>query len=77
MAARTPSRGGSPRVPQPVHHRAMGQARVRLNGRDFYLGPWGSEGAEARYERLIGEWLANGRTLATPDTITVDQLLLV
>jgi hypothetical protein len=37
---------------------------VRLNGRDHYTGPWGTPEAEAAYERLLAEWLANGRSMA-------------
>ncbi len=44
-------------------HRPSGQAVVTLNGRDFYLGPWRSTASRAEYDRLIGEWLANGRRL--------------
>ena len=42
-------------------HRASGQAVVTLNGRDYYLGPWMSKASRAEFDRLIGEWLANGR----------------
>ncbi|MGA2498396.1 MAG: recombinase XerD [Tepidisphaeraceae bacterium] len=48
-------------VPKMSHHRASGQAIVRLNGRDFYLGPWKSKAATIEYDRLVAEWLANGR----------------
>lgn len=36
---------------------------VSLSGHDHYLGPYGSKASRAEYDRLIGEWLANGRTL--------------
>jgi integrase len=39
---------------------------VRLSGEDHYTGPWGTPEAEAEYERLLAEWLANGRSLAPP-----------
>jgi len=55
-----------------------GQAVVTLNGRDFYLGPYRSKASKVEYDRLIGEWLANGRRLpqsATPDS-TVAELLV-
>jgi hypothetical protein len=38
---------------------------VRIDGRDFYLGKFGSEESQQRYDRLIAQWLANGRTLAS------------
>jgi integrase len=34
---------------------------VTLSGRDFYLGPHGTQASKREYDRLIGEWLANGR----------------
>ena len=49
------------RVPGYGLHKASGQAVVRLNGRDHYLGKHGSDESHARYERLIAEWLQNGR----------------
>lgn len=44
-------------------HRPSGQAVVTLDGRDFYLGPWQSKASRQEYDRLTGEWLANGRRL--------------
>lgn len=32
-----------------------------LSGKDFYLGPYGSEESRTEYDRLLAEWLANGR----------------
>ncbi len=32
-----------------------------LNGRDHYLGPYGTKASRVEYDRLIGEWLAGGR----------------
>lgn len=50
-------------IPQPTRH-AKGYAVVRLNGRDFYLGSFGSPEAKTAYEKLIAEWLASGRRLS-------------
>ena len=44
-------------------HRASGQAVVTLNGRDFYLGPHGTNASRAYYDRLIAEWLIQGRVV--------------
>ncbi len=38
-------------------HRCSGQAIVTLNGRDHYLGVYGSPESQATYQRLVGEWL--------------------
>ena len=34
-----------------------------MDGKDHYLGPWKFKASIAEYDRLIGEWLANGRRL--------------
>lgn len=49
-------------IPQPTRH-TKGQAVVRLNGQDIYLGEHGSAAAKAKYEGIVAEWLANGRRL--------------
>jgi hypothetical protein len=36
---------------------------VTLNGVDFYLGPHGTPVSKSEYDRLIGEWLVNGKQL--------------
>lgn len=51
------------RVPAYRRHKPTGQAVVTLNGKDFYLGRWGTKASRAEYDRLIGEWLASGRAL--------------
>jgi integrase len=62
-------------VPRCVKH-ASGQAVVRLNGRDHYLGRYGSKAAESAYNRLISEWLAGGKVLANGGDLTVNELIL-
>ena len=44
-------------------HKRSGQAIVNLSGKDIYLGPHGTKTSKAEYDRVIGEWLANGRIL--------------
>lgn len=51
------------RIPSYRRHKPSGQAVVTLNGRDIYLGKWNTRASRAEYERLIGEWLAAGRSL--------------
>jgi hypothetical protein len=44
--------------PKYQKHRASGQAVVTLDGRDFYLGPHGTQASRDEYDRLVGEWLS-------------------
>lgn len=53
----------SERLPTYRLHKPSGRAVVALDGHDFYLGRHGSPTSLAEYDRLIGEWLANGRCL--------------
>lgn len=67
------------KVPSYRHHRASGQAVVTLSGRDIYLGPYGTQLSRDAYDRVIGEWLAAGRTVqrtAEDAPITVADLAL-
>jgi len=61
MSTRQPKRR---KLPSYRLHRASGQALVTLDGRDFYLGPHGPGRSHDEYDRLIAEWLANGRAIA-------------
>ena len=54
------------RTPKLCHHKASGQARVRLDGRDIYLGKFGTPEAEAAYHAVIAEWQATGQTGKPP-----------
>jgi integrase len=63
-------------------HRPSGQAVVTLGGKDVYLGPHGTKFSKAEYDRVVAEWLANGRRLPSPATsaatppLTVSELIL-
>jgi hypothetical protein len=75
----------SAHTPSLHKHKASGRAVVTLDGHDFYLGPWPQgkrrppEEVRVAYDRLIAEWLANGRRLPrstlTQDGLTVAELL--
>lgn len=58
-------------------HRVSGQGIVTLDGRDHYLGPYGTEQSRREYDRLIGEWLLQGRQ--SPDdrrvAVSVTELI--
>ena len=58
------------KVPSYCLHKASGKAVVRLDGRDAYLGEYGSPGSHEEYERVIAEWRSgrNGRTVPPSHT---------
>jgi integrase len=69
------------RTPSYRLHKPTGQAVVTLNGHDIYLGRHGSPESRTEYDRLLAEWLANGRQLLSPappggSDLTVNELLL-
>ena len=47
------------KVPSYCHHKRSGRAVVRIDGRDHYLGDYGSPESHEHYERLIAEWRAS------------------
>jgi integrase len=53
----------SRRPPKYRCHKPSGQAVVTLDGHDYYLGKWQTPESLAEYDRLIAEWLANGRRM--------------
>ena len=67
------------RTPAYRHHKPSNQAVVTLDGRDIYLGRYGSPQSRAEFDRLLAEWLANGRRLPVPvvgSDLTVNELVL-
>lgn len=75
-------------VPSYRRHKPTGQAVVRLDGRDIYLGKHGTPSSQERYRRLIAEWLS-GHPLAAlsggrpvepgapaPTPLTINQLVM-
>ncbi len=62
-------------LPKYRKHRASGQAVVTLGGKDVYLGPHGTKASWREFDRVIAEWLQNGRTVPQPDAgLTVVEL---
>lgn len=68
--------GRSFRTPSYRLHKSSGQAVVTLDGRDVYLGAYGSDASRSAYDRVVAEWLVNGRRLADQDGITVAELVV-
>jgi hypothetical protein len=71
------------KVPAYRLHKPTGQAVVRLDGRDFYLGKHGTEASHEAYRRTVAEWLVTQppRPLNTTDPVrfptpTVNEVIL-
>lgn len=62
------------RVPAYRLHKPSGQAVVTLDGKDVYLGRHGSQISRAEYDRLVAEWLVNGRRLPSGQSEEVEAL---
>lgn len=63
-------------IPRKTLHKPSGLARVRLNGHDVYLGRYGSGDDDREYDRVIAEWLANGRKWQPASAVmTVEQIV--
>jgi hypothetical protein len=70
------------RIPKLRLHKPSGQGVVTIKGRDFYLGPYGSEACLAEYKRLIAELLTSGHWVNPPSRssgssdLTFNELIL-
>lgn len=64
-----------PRQPAYRLHKASGRAVVTFGRQDHYLGPYGSEESRREYDRLVAEWLANGRRTPTSEPLAVKGLV--
>ena len=76
------SRSLGNRVPSYLLHKPSGRARVRINGKDYYLGVFGSEESKREYGELIAKHAA-GMPLDSLDSppsalagITINELCL-
>src|SRR5262245_43429851 len=75
---------GRPRNPVPkyLHHKPSGQARIRVAGKDVYLGLYGSAESKREYDRIRAELETKAPTAVVgntkskaPKTITVAEVL--
>lgn len=64
------------RIPKYSHHKATGQARVWIDGKDIYLGEHGSDESKRRYQNLIEEWRLREESPAETH-ITIGKLVVL
>lgn len=57
-------------------HKPTGQARVRIDGRDIYLGAYGSPASRERYDDLVSDWFAQNGDVGSY-LLEVDDLFLL
>ena len=63
-------------LPKYCLHKASGRAFVRIEGKMYYLGKYGSQISRQEYDRIIGEFITNGRQdLAPQNEILVENLI--
>jgi integrase len=63
-------------LPKYCNHRPSGRAYVRIGGKMYYLGKYGSEASRREYDRIIAEFVANGRQARyCPDEILIENLI--
>ena len=74
------------KVPSYCHHKASGNAYVRIYGSDHYLGQYGSPESHEKYEQLIAEWRVKQQERSAAkvanlqptvaNTITINEMIL-
>jgi hypothetical protein len=67
----------SRKLPKYRHQKSRGLAVVRLNGKDHYLGKYGTVESRQAYDRLIAHWLASNRQIIEPIEATAVVELIV
>ena len=65
----------NPKRPAYTLHKPTGQARVRLGGKDHYLGEFDSPNSHELYQKLVDHWLQNQEPI-DKSSITIDRLCL-
>jgi len=68
------------RTPSYRLYKSSGQLVVTIAGGDYYLGKWNSSEIKTEYDRLIAEWVANGRRRleadSRPKDLTITEVIL-
>lgn len=63
------------KIPKYSLHKPSGQARVRINGKTYYLGVYGTPASREKYDRIIATWLSGDKAIDRLK-MTVAQLCL-
>ena len=63
------------RVPKYGFHRGTGQARVRIDGKDIWLGKYGTPESMERYAKAVSDWQQS--TIEQPAEVTFGQLAML
>ena len=64
-------------LPKYCHHKASDRAFVRIAGKTYYLGKYDSAASRRKYDKVIAEFIANGRqALYNPDEILIETLIV-
>jgi integrase len=71
-------------VPSYRHHKARNLAVVTIDGHDYYLGPYGTQGSHKKYEALVRSWherndnpeVPTDQLLAPNDHPSINELIL-
>jgi hypothetical protein len=58
--------------PKYRRHKRSGQAYVSIQGRDYYLGDYGSAESKVQYRRLVAEFTLTGLSPTTPQAKATD-----
>jgi hypothetical protein len=61
------------RAPKYALHKPSGQARVRIDGKNHYLGVYDSPESHERYEQLVARWLG-GTLNADRESLSIARL---
>jgi integrase len=63
--------------PKYRRHKVTGQAVVTIDGRDVYLGKYGTAKSKEAYRRIVGQWMQNGGRLPeNPYAATVAEVIV-
>jgi hypothetical protein len=63
-------------LPKYCRHKASNRAFVRIGGKTHYLGKYGSDASRREYDRIIAEFVANGRqAFCNSDDILIENLI--